>query len=173
VPLARTIAIALLALSGQDAAAQVCGSPGEKAHVSVTKIALAAPPASPRFYYRADRYVVLISQDELRDYLSKSVAPYPRASKTLAAMVSSDMPLKGDRDLFAYNFADWQLWAAIETAVMDLLSSGKVAVVDLGGNSIPFVTLVRDAKPSGVLRRAYAGKKGDNEMLWRVDCIAD
>jgi hypothetical protein len=171
--LARIIAITLFAVSGQDAAAQVCGSPGEKAHVSVTKITLSALPASPRFYYRADRYVVLIGQDQLRDYLRKPGTMYPSASMTLAGMVSSDMPLKRDQDLFAYNFVDWQLWAPIESVVMDLVSSGKVAVVDLGGNPIPFVTLVRDAKPGGVLRRAFAGKRGVNEMLWRVDCIAD
>jgi hypothetical protein len=154
------------------AAADVCGSPGEKPNVKTVVVRLPSKPADPAFYYRMDLYLtVFVSQAEMKAFLDK-LDP-ASASLPLIKDIREDMPLREDRDLFHYNFSDWWRLSPIESILTDFLRRGKASLVGIGGDSVERITIVDERAPAFTLARFYAGTKGINQFLVTRGCIAD
>ena len=101
------LAIFLTIFSLSSAAADVCGSPGEKPNVKTVVVRLPSKPTEPAFYYRVSLdYTVFVSQAQMKVFMD-SLDP-AAASLPLFKAIRADMPLREDRDLFHYNFSDWR-----------------------------------------------------------------
>lgn len=172
--LIRKIALITLltAVSLSSAAADVCGSPGEKPSVKTVVVKLQSKPTEPAFYYRTKLdYTVFVSQAKMKafiDALDPSAASLP-----LMQAIRADMPLHEDRDLFHYNFSDWWRAPTLKSMITIFLRRGDASLVEVGGDSKTTITIVDDRKPRITFTHFYEGKRGENEFFYLRDCIAD
>jgi len=170
----KKIALAMLLtiFSLSSAAADVCGSPGEKPNVKTVVVDLPNKPTEPAFYYRVSLdYTVFVSQAQMKTFMG-SLNP-ATASLPLFEAIRVDMPLREDRDLFHYNFSDWWRLNVIKSMLTDFLKHGNASLVEVGGRSVEKITIVDERTPSITWTRFYDGKKGENQFLAVRGCIAN
>lgn len=95
-------------------------------------------------------------------------------AKGLLDHVTSDLPLRENRDLFGYILTDPSYWFQVNSMVIDLVAGGEASVTDLGGTPLSRIYVERTRQPrvSGATVR-LGRKENSGQLLRRVDCIAD
>lgn len=169
------LVLLLAATTWSEAAATVCGDPKGKAGETSIVVKLPDKPSGPAFYYRLDDYFVVFVRPEAMTALLKR-QPIPDSAvtaKSLEKAIHADIPLREDRDLYRYNFADWFYLNIINQMIMALLVRGDASLVAPGGEVIDEITVVDTKSSSMTITRVYAGKKGVNEVMSIHGCIAD
>lgn len=165
------------------AIAQVCGDSGVKPSTTVRSVVLRSVQM-PRFYYRADQFVVFVSVQALLGQIDKDAAQIEkdtdpeadivRRYRDLGHRIERDSAKPGNKDLFVYVIDDeGDSYAPIEALIIHLIESGNAGVSDIGGIALGSVTVVRDRQPGADITEIFAGKKGENRIFWHVNCVAD
>lgn len=165
----------LAATTWSEAAATVCGDPKGKAGETSIVVKLPDKPSGPAFYYRLDNYfVVFVRPEAITALLSRQPIPDSAVTaKSLEKAIHADIPLREDRDLYRYNFVDWFYLNIIDSMIMALLVHGDASLVAPGGEIIDKITIVDTKSSRTTVTRVYAGKKGVNEVMFILGCIAD
>ena len=169
------LVLLLFLLSWSAVAADVCGSRGEKPSDKSVVVQLQGKPAGPEFYYQLDLYhVAFISQASMTALLNKLQIPDSAiTAKALVKSIRADMPLRENRDLFQYNFSNWDNLNLLQSILVDFFEHGNVSLIAPGGDLVEKITIRYERTPDITLTRVYAGKKGENEILTVRGCIAD
>jgi hypothetical protein len=127
---ASLLAVAL----SPPALALECGKHGELRDPAIRLVELGSRAQDPVFYYRSDRFAILMKTAHVQELLESKVRRWdaPGDARLLAAILN-DLPLTGDTDLVKYVLSDTDLLDRTERVAADLLESGKASLVDLWG----------------------------------------
>jgi hypothetical protein len=170
------VAIVALGLLPSALFAETCDDPKGTPETLGHLVALARPPKSPFYYYRlADEYVVLIDHAAVAKQVSAmDAATRNRPKAILKSNLWSSVPLRENKDLYAYILADPDQWYPIRSLVIDLLESGNASVIDAGGNSLRDLYVEHDRQVKGVSTtvRLHTSKHA-LQLIGRLDCIVD
>jgi hypothetical protein len=125
----------------------------------------------PGFYYRAQDYVIFLTQDQVRHYFTEALSSTDTTLGRLAREILADIPAARSQDLFRYNLHDWLYWGYINAAVVQLVTDGHAAISNLGGVQIDKVTIVHSEGPGYSGTDVHVGNRKTAAILSRVECI--
>jgi hypothetical protein len=167
-PFAALIILGMLLSSKAGAAG--CDATGRVGHF----VALAPRPAAPYFYYRLGDYVVVASPDVVKDEIQKWPQHVDSSFSKLRDWILSALPLHDEADLYTGVLRDPDVWFSANSLIIDLIESGRVAVIGIGGDPLPRLYVEHEGKRNEYAGTAVRLEKSARAMtlLTRSECIS-
>ncbi len=128
--------------------------------------------ADPYFYFRSFDYnfAVLVIPASLRGALESAAANGNKDAKELLALVTKDLPLDRNTDLFKYVLADSYQLSAIQRTLVNLLERGEAAVFDAETGRLLSTISGKRVNSDHVRSRTFYAS-GKTVLLQSLDCI--
>jgi len=137
-------------------------------------VKLKTPPNPPFFYYRLDDGIlaVIVTYDDLKPALEKmEVYGLSDLKKRLKSSLEKIVPLKANSDLYAYVFEDSLYWSLTRSLVINLIDTGKVAIVDPGGHGVSDVYIEHSSGGGDFTSVRISEDIHSRELIWQVQCV--
>ena len=150
-----------------------CLDPSKPRGETSQTISVSPTIEQPFFYYpsMAFDYVVIADPAKFFDHLKSKAEGHPRWYGDLLALVSRDLPLKQNFDLFQYVFnKDNFVATPIRTLLAELLESGDAAIFASGNGVLKAIELKLYNAEDGFTRTFYAD---NNLVFFDVGCVVD
>ena len=138
-------------------------------------VKLKTPPSPPFFYYRLDdgMSAVIVTYDDLKPALERMEVYGGQSDlkKKLKSSLEKTVPLQANSDLYAYVFEDSGFWSLTRSLVIDLIETGKVAIVDPGGQGVSDVYVEHRGEGGDFTFVRIGEDPNSPQLIWQVRCI--
>jgi hypothetical protein len=119
-------------------------------------------------------YVVVAAPDVVKDEIQKWPQHVDSSFSKLRDWILSALPLHDEADLYTGVLRDPDVWFSANSLIVDLIESGRVAVIGIGGDPLTRLYVEREGK-----KNEYAGTSVRIEksarattLITRTECIS-
>jgi len=174
VKIACLVLIFLVESTKLSAAASTCFDAAIPRGKSSSSVKLPTQIKAPYFYFRSFDYnfAILASSDDVHGALQLASANGSKDAGELLRLVSKDLPLERNTDLFKYVLSDSYQLSAIQRVLVGLLGSGKAAVFDAETGHLSSTMEIKFENSEHLRGRTFYDSNKEI-LVQSVDCVVD